>query len=187
MKHYQRGHSLLELLLVLSVVAIFGSLASYSAMGWINSSRLSREASKLADYISVARQKAVADRKLWRVHFVYIPPSEIVHSYVLQSCAPDQAIPDKCDGDSNWFTESDPLGRYYLDPIVTETGVALAPQPPGSSVSNLIFDRRGFFTNADTVEIQVCQVTTTSVQQECRPGGRVRVIRVNRLSGSIEM
>jgi type II secretory pathway pseudopilin PulG len=174
----QSGQSLVELVVVVALIALFSGMATFSSVHLLMSSRISRAASAMADSVSLSRQNAIGRYEQWRIQFVPnpIPGSRVFHSYLLESCPLTVTAPGSaCTG--TWSTERE----VHLD-----GGIGVLPLSDGAPVATLVFDRTGQFLGS-TTELRVCVVAKDINGAEiCQVGSTGRLIRVHGFSGFVE-
>jgi prepilin-type N-terminal cleavage/methylation domain-containing protein len=174
----QHGLSLVELVVVVALIALFSGMAMLSGTHLIMSSRMSKAASAMADSVSLSRQNAIGRYEQWRIQFVPnpIPGSQIIHGYLLESCPLAVSDPGSaCTG--GWTTQRE----VHLD-----GGLGLLPVAGGAPVVTLVFDRTGQFLGS-TTEIRICIVVKDAYGAElCQAGSIGRLIRVHAFTGFVE-
>lgn len=180
--HSQRGVSVVELVVSLFLIALMSALAVLAGVGFVRSARISKEASRFADSVSLAREKAVGRYEQWRVVFPGAGGGDIVTSYGLESCEmPPEDLglsPDApCPGP--WTPQGAPVE------LMSAIGLKV-PLVNGQPVV-LTFDRTGRLLNNTSTEIAVCNLVKSSTGALiCQPGSTGRLIRIREFSGIIE-
>lgn len=162
----QRGYTLVELAIAIGILTLMAGMAGLAGLRFIWTSGVISEATRLADQLSIARERAVAGHAGWRVRFLTDT------QYVLETCSLNAG---ESTGDcTSWQQEGYPL--------TLEHGVMAKPD-----ASTVTFDPTGRAALANHFVVEVCTVFATGGTQTCRSDARSRFVVVRKLTGIVDM
>jgi Tfp pilus assembly protein FimT len=176
----QRGSTLLEMAIAISIFVLMTSLAMISGVGLVTNSRLSRTASQVADQLAFARVNAITGYQQWRIRFIPTAGSDVVQSYVVEWCAIAAGSSPGTSCAGTWTQQTQ---------ITVDLGIGLKPlDDQQNPVSTLTFDRTGLLLRRNTevyTDVQVCSAGITAGILTCN-AGTARLVRIHAFSGVVE-
>jgi prepilin-type N-terminal cleavage/methylation domain-containing protein len=163
----QEGFSLVEMVVALAILTLVSSLAVWSATSLLAGAKMSREASRVADNVSLARERAIARSEQWMVEFpTPIGSSLVITSYTVKSC-PARTSSCAPNSATDWSTKQRVTAEPGMGFKVTDPDWSLGPVQVIADQTGSLRPNRGA-----SVTVQVCPVTQdSSGAMACRSSG----------------